>query len=1200
MTTTCERDEYFLETWQFVTLSCHVLTIISIPAELYTIFLVCKKTPKRMKNLIWPLLQLQIWNLCADINWGFLVTPYWVLPCPCGMGLGVLSKIGVPTIYQIFSGQINITSTIVNINPCPPRLFYSPEFYVFTDDYQFCALLLGSYVGFLLIQGFVYLFGTSFYLLFTIGGTKISLATQRMQRKIFRGLLITKHAILSIPFALFETEEKSNLVKTNALDAANNSIPMWNYRKGPHSERFPGDVIEIRFTKENDGRIGYVWSDLIPDVDGSNIKPKFSKAVFIDNLDIHRFLVIQQPKDTVIVLSEDAFANYNIAGFPKTAAWVECNVCCETGIGAIVFDCGHWICAKCRSQIDKCHLCSKEIVEERRLKVRNGHCPLDICDEDGDQRKAVALVPCGCYLSCDALVARVKRKYGDHQILGKDGDTTTCYDTIDGLSYCPFDACGKRVQRVIRMNFNYVHQRSGPLEPGASCTDNQSTSMRGSQPQQLQQAALPQRVQYQAIVRNNNGRQGPRRDLAAGVKYHYVKVSAPPPRAAPMVTSRAVSQFSSNQNQQYHVVQHQQPVQPQQQTEIRYVQPQSVQQQMPLSPPQQPSQSQSVEPHQAKRPRILQKTQNPPKPRTTLIVHEQKKLSGVTIKIEQQVPLLHDPNLISLAPTTPTTDSVSYAAQPVAMAMPVPSNSGTSARREFDGETATWYLSPAKASPTIAETESPMIHGNPAIQQQNNQEFSFIQQPPFQNRNSVDDWNLHASSLADYLEPTDFSYDDDDSWIKSVDVTEFAGISQDLERDPSLPGPAPPPPAYVQRKCKSKSPSPPAPNKTKYRNAQPLLPGEFAKPSWSYSSLIALALKNSQHGHLTVSEIYAFMLENFPYFRTAPPGWKNSVRHNLSLNKCFMKVNIDLAAMNRKSCLWQICPHKLEKLENDIRKWRERGSVEGLARPEDLEAIESGTKGMPDMQCYTKNVLRTVYHENRPSTSGTQHVSSTQAATRILAHAGIQAPTEIINSRHRIPQVRKVRKTRRKKNATNSVAEPAGCSPSSTISSATSMISYSVSSEMSSTASSSSSSSSTPRSDDGNICDTAPFYDPGASSSRITTPAPFLDDLMAFENDPDFFTLLPPPSTGPVKRPLSEVLESPAKLTDVLNTSFGTPTRSSNAPQQRDDGTLSPFRCSIYFSSFDLARDALNDNSLMSAALEESPYKGPVTFPNIR
>ncbi|PNI64838.1 FOXN4 isoform 5, partial [Pan troglodytes] len=49
--------------------------------------------------------------------------------------------------------------------------------------------------------------------------------------------------------------------------------------------------------------------------------------------------------------------------------------------------------------------------------------------------------------------------------------------------------------------------------------------------------------------------------------------------------------------------------------------------------------------------------------------------------------------------------------------------------------------------------------------------------------------------------------------------------------------------------------------------------------------------KNSKTGSLPVSEIYSFMKEHFPYFKTAPDGWKNSVRHNLSLNKCFEKVD---------------------------------------------------------------------------------------------------------------------------------------------------------------------------------------------------------------------------------------------------------------------------------------------------------------------
>lgn len=83
-----------------------------------------------------------------------------------------------------------------------------------------------------------------------------------------------------------------------------------------------------------------------------------------------------------------------------------------------------------------------------------------------------------------------------------------------------------------------------------------------------------------------------------------------------------------------------------------------------------------------------------------------------------------------------------------------------------------------------------------------------------------------------------------------------------------------------------------------------------------------MALKNSRTGSLPVSEIYNFMCKHFPYFKTAPSGWKNSVRHNLSLNKCFEKIEKPAPnGAQRKGCLWAMNPAKISKMDEEVQKW---------------------------------------------------------------------------------------------------------------------------------------------------------------------------------------------------------------------------------------------------------------------------------------
>ncbi|XP_014293014.1 forkhead box protein K1 isoform X2 [Halyomorpha halys] len=102
-------------------------------------------------------------------------------------------------------------------------------------------------------------------------------------------------------------------------------------------------------------------------------------------------------------------------------------------------------------------------------------------------------------------------------------------------------------------------------------------------------------------------------------------------------------------------------------------------------------------------------------------------------------------------------------------------------------------------------------------------------------------------------------------------------------------------------------------------------PKDETKPPYSYAQLIVQAVASAPDKQLTLSGIYSYITKNYPYYRTADKGWQNSIRHNLSLNRYFIKVPRSQEEPGKGS-FWRIDPVSESKLiEQAFRRRRQRG-----------------------------------------------------------------------------------------------------------------------------------------------------------------------------------------------------------------------------------------------------------------------------------
>ena len=131
------------------------------------------------------------------------------------------------------------------------------------------------------------------------------------------------------------------------------------------------------------------------------------------------------------------------------------------------------------------------------------------------------------------------------------------------------------------------------------------------------------------------------------------------------------------------------------------------------------------------------------------------------------------------------------------------------------------------------------------------------------------------------------------------------------------------------------------------------------KPPFSYTQLIVQAISQSPQKQLRLSGIYAYICQNYPYYKMSDRGWQNSIRHYLSLTRYFIKV--PKSQYEKEGSFWRIDPtrtwsegkigeygciqsKKNFELGNELDATSEKETIQVEVDPEDVTTLTKKVK----------------------------------------------------------------------------------------------------------------------------------------------------------------------------------------------------------------------------------------------------------------
>ena len=154
-------------------------------------------------------------------------------------------------------------------------------------------------------------------------------------------------------------------------------------------------------------------------------------------------------------------------------------------------------------------------------------------------------------------------------------------------------------------------------------------------------------------------------------------------------------------------------------------------------------------------------------------------------------------------------------------------------------------------------------------------------------------------------------------------------------------------------------------------DSYPPLTDDGGKPSHSYAQLIGMSILRAPNRRLTLAQIYKWISDTFSFYNATDAGWQNSIRHNLSLNKAFIKQERPKDDPG-KGNYWAIQPG----MEYQFIKEKEKASRKSTNSNENLPQtfINLAPQSQPESAPF--RALTPALHELPPQT--TYHPSETQ------------------------------------------------------------------------------------------------------------------------------------------------------------------------------------------------------------------------------